>query len=187
LLLYSGILAVVVILLAHTRTPAPSSKLEMVADTRAAGVADRTFASRASRSASAARLGEVLEDTTTTTAVPVVEAATVAAKPTPTTAKPRPTTTTTRPRPTTTTTAAPTNEQSGQASWYQAANGTCAHKTLPFGTVVTVTNVGTGASVQCRVADRGPYAGGRIIDLDKETFGQIASTSSGVISARITW
>src|SRR5581483_4715035 len=46
----------------------------------------------------------------------------------------------------------------GKASWYEdAPPGTCAHKTLPKGTVVTVTDLDTGATVQCTVADRGPY------------------------------
>jgi len=37
------------------------------------------------------------------------------------------------------------------------------------------------------VTDRGPYSGGRIIDLDRGTFDQIADSSQGVIQVRITW
>ena len=118
---------------------------------------------------------------------------------TPTTVKaasqPRPTTTTTSPPPpppttappTTDTTAPPRNSQTGGASWYDAPAGTCAHRSLPFGTIVTVTNQSSGASTTCRVADRGPYVAGRIIDLSRDTFARIASTSSGVIEVRITW
>ena len=97
------------------------------------------------------------------------------------------TTSTTAPRPTTTTTAAPRPSQTGPASWYSAPAGTCAHPTLPFGTVVTVTNLATGASTTCRVEDRGPYEGGRIIDLAESTFAQIADPSQGVIQVKIVW
>ena len=72
--------------------------------------------------------------------------------------------------------------QRGKASWYGpglhgrvTANGerfntnalTAAHKTLPFGTKVKVTNARTGKSVVVRINDRGPYAHGRVIDLSK--------------------
>ena len=72
--------------------------------------------------------------------------------------------------------------QSGTASWYGpgfhgrlTANGerfntndmTAAHKTLPFGTRLKVTNARTGKSVVVRINDRGPYAHGRVIDLSK--------------------
>ena len=72
--------------------------------------------------------------------------------------------------------------QAGEASWYgpgfhgrQTANGerfntndlTAAHKTLPFGTKVKVTNERTGQSVVVRINDRGPYAKDRVIDLSK--------------------
>lgn len=74
------------------------------------------------------------------------------------------------------------NPISGIASWYGpgfhgrlTANGerydmhgmTAAHKTLKFGTVVEVTNTTNGKSVTVRINDRGPYIGGRVIDLSK--------------------
>ncbi|MHB2209783.1 septal ring lytic transglycosylase RlpA family protein [Methylobacterium sp. CM6257] len=70
--------------------------------------------------------------------------------------------------------------QAGVASWYgpgfngrTTANGerfnthalTAAHRTLPFGTKVRVTNKSNGRSVVVRINDRGPYVGGRVIDL----------------------
>jgi rare lipoprotein A len=70
--------------------------------------------------------------------------------------------------------------QAGIASWYgpgfhgrTTANGerfnthalTAAHRTLPFGTKVRVTNRNNGRSVVVRINDRGPYVGGRVIDL----------------------
>lgn len=67
--------------------------------------------------------------------------------------------------------------QSGKASWYASGhrtasgerfnpNGlTAAHRSLPFGTRVLVTNQSNGRSVVVRINDRGPFAHGRIIDL----------------------
>jgi rare lipoprotein A len=94
--------------------------------------------------------------------------------------------TTTTAKPTTTTTA-PRNIQNGEASWYQTFGGTCAHKSIPKGTIITVTNTANGLSVHCRVADRGPYVGGRIIDLDKEVFDNLAPPANGIIDVKIAW
>jgi rare lipoprotein A len=94
-----------------------------------------------------------------------------------------------KPRPTTTTTTAPkpSNTESGKASYYDYQAGICAHKTLPMGTVVNVTNLANGKSVACKVGDRGPFVDGWIIDLNPREFDQIASRSAGVISVRISW
>ncbi|RVU20702.1 septal ring lytic transglycosylase RlpA family protein [Methylobacterium oryzihabitans] len=76
----------------------------------------------------------------------------------------------------------PAHAQSGAASWYgpgfqgrRTANGerfnthayTAAHRRLPFGTRVRVTNTSNGRSVVVRINDRGPYVGGRVIDLSQ--------------------
>jgi rare lipoprotein A len=120
----------------------------------------------------------------------VAPTTTTTAKPKP---KPKPTTTTTRPSsagsPSGSTTSAQSGDgHTGKASWYEdAPPGTCAHKTLPKGTVVTVTDLNTGKSVQCTVADRGPYVDGYIIDLSKDTFEKLAPLSQGVVQARIDW
>jgi rare lipoprotein A len=111
----------------------------------------------------------------------------------PTTTAPPPVTAAVTPRATTppATTAAPSaaaaNAQTGGASWYDYNPGECAHPTIPKGTVVTVTRLGTGASVTCVVTDRGPHGAGRIIDLDRGTFAQLADPGEGVIQVRITW
>ena len=145
-----------------------------------------------------------IDDTpsTTVTVAPTTAPPTTAAPRTVvhTTAAPKATTTTTakpKPRPTTTTsttstTVAPAHDgdasESGKATWYDTGHaGICAHKTLPFGTVVTVTNLANGKSVTCTVGDRGPYVDGRIIDLNPQEFGKIASMSTGVINVRISW
>jgi len=77
--------------------------------------------------------------------------------------------------------------ETGLASWYQIDNGTCAHKTLPKGTLVRVVNMANKKELICRVADRGPYLEGRVIDLDLEGFKQLADRSVGVIDVRINW
>ena len=78
-------------------------------------------------------------------------------------------------------------KDSGQASWYNASGLTAAHPWLPFGTVVRVENVQTGAWVNVVIRDRGPYAKGRIIDLSNNAFSRIARLGQGVIQVRILW
>lgn len=62
---------------------------------------------------------------------------------------------------------------------------TAAHRTLPFGTRLKVTNTQNGKSVLVRVNDRGPFAKGRIIDLSSSAFKSIASLNAGVVPVRI--
>lgn len=57
---------------------------------------------------------------------------------------------------------------------------TCAHRTLPFGTMLKVTNVSNGKSVIVRVTDRGPYARGKIIDLSWRAAKEIDILTKGV-------
>jgi rare lipoprotein A len=90
--------------------------------------------------------------------------------------------------------------EQGEASWYgpgfhgrTTANGetynqnelTAAHRTLPFNTVVRVTNLDNGKSVNVRINDRGPYARGRIIDLSKEAARRIDMVDSGIAPVRL--
>ncbi|WP_211588795.1 septal ring lytic transglycosylase RlpA family protein [Allorhizocola rhizosphaerae] len=58
---------------------------------------------------------------------------------------------------------------------------TAAHKTLPFNTMVRVTNPGNGKSVVVRINDRGPYIDGRCLDLSRGAFRQIANLETGVL------
>ena len=89
--------------------------------------------------------------------------------------------------------------QSGAASWYGpgfhgrlTANGerfnthamTAAHRTLPFGARVRVTNKNNGRSVVVRINDRGPFVGGRVIDLSKASARAIGV--SGVAKVSLT-
>ena len=79
--------------------------------------------------------------------------------------------------------------QTGEASWYSFAPGsgfTAAHPWLPFGTVVQVTNLANGKSIEVTINDRGPF-GGRIIDLSDEAFAALAPLGAGVIDVRLVW
>jgi rare lipoprotein A len=88
----------------------------------------------------------------------------------------------------------------GQASWYgpgfygnRTANGevfrpgtyTAAHRSLPFGTRVKVTNLNNGRSAVVRINDRGPFTGGRIIDLAQGAASDLGVTASGVATVRL--
>lgn len=89
---------------------------------------------------------------------------------------------------------AATNTVSGPASWYGAehhgrrtANGerfdmnglTAAHRSLPFGTRVRVTNQRNGRNVVLRINDRGPFTGGRIIDVSRAAAQALGMVRSG--------
>ena len=88
----------------------------------------------------------------------------------------------------------PANGSSCQASYYwqgqMTASGerfnpsdlTAAHKTLPLGSKVKVTNPSNGKTVVVRINDRGPYVAGRCLDLSKAAMETIGGTSSGVIT-----
>lgn len=62
---------------------------------------------------------------------------------------------------------------------------TAAHRTLPMGAYVRVTNVRNQRAVIVRINDRGPYHGSRIIDLSTAAFKRIASPKHGVIKVRL--
>ncbi len=90
--------------------------------------------------------------------------------------------------------------EEGNASWYgepfhgrRASNGeiydmyklTAAHRTLPFETVVRVTNLDNGKSTVVRITDRGPFVENRIIDLSLAAAREIESVGPGVVPVRV--
>jgi peptidoglycan lytic transglycosylase len=90
--------------------------------------------------------------------------------------------------------------EEGNASWYgvpfhgrRASNGevydmyklTAAHRTLPFETMVRVTNVDNGKSTVVRITDRGPFVDNRIIDLSLAAAREIESVGPGVVPVRV--
>src|SRR5258708_24531206 len=91
-------------------------------------------------------------------------------------------------------------EETGIASWYgeafhgkDTANGesfdlnaiTAAHRTLPLPTLVQVTHLENGRSIQVRVNDRGPYARGRIIDLSRRSAQLLGFEGQGTAKVRV--
>ncbi len=91
-------------------------------------------------------------------------------------------------------------EEVGYASWYgpkfhgrRTSSGeifnmydmTCAHRTLPLGTMLLVTNLENGRSVIVRVNDRGPFVRGRIIDLSYAAARSLRMVRKGVVKVRI--
>lgn len=88
----------------------------------------------------------------------------------------------------------------GEASYYAAAfagrktaggekydprRRTAAHRTLPFGTRVKVTNLGNGRAVVVRINDRGPFVKGRIIDLSRRAAEEIGMIDAGTAKVRV--
>jgi len=88
-------------------------------------------------------------------------------------------------------------EFTGKASWYQMGKRTAsgarfnpdglsaAHRTLPFGTRLKVTNLRNGRSVQVVVNDRGPFAGGRVLDVSRGAARQLGMISSGTARVKV--
>lgn len=77
------------------------------------------------------------------------------------------------------------NRQTASGERYKAGKKTAAHRTLPFGSQVRVTNLRNGKSVVVKVNDRGPFVRGRIIDLSRSAFSSIGDTSLGLLDVRI--
>jgi len=90
--------------------------------------------------------------------------------------------------------------EEGEASWYgpglygrKTASGevlrpgtlTAAHRTLPFGTCLRVTNLENGRAVEVRVNDRGPYAAGRVIDVSEAAASALGMRGKGVTRVRL--
>ncbi|MEM9631199.1 MAG: septal ring lytic transglycosylase RlpA family protein [Pseudomonadota bacterium] len=94
--------------------------------------------------------------------------------------------------------AAESFEQCGKASWYKLGgktasgeranpNGlTAAHRTLPFGTMVEVTNLSNGKTVTVRINDRGPFTKGRVIDVTLAAARELGFVGKGITRVRVT-
>lgn len=92
--------------------------------------------------------------------------------------------------------------ESGKASFYadkfqgrRTASGaifrqqrmSAAHKTLPFGTKVKVTNLDNGKSIKVKINDRGPFVAGRIIDLSRKAARKLGMLNAGVVNVKVTY
>ncbi len=93
----------------------------------------------------------------------------------------------------------PIYTEEGYATWYTAAKGrhsangdlfddntlTAAHRTLPMGTLILVTNLKTGQSAILRITDRGPFVEGRILDLTKAAARAVGTYREGLSHVRL--
>jgi rare lipoprotein A len=89
------------------------------------------------------------------------------------------------------------NAREGIASFYstgtKTANGekfepkelTAAHRTLPFGTKLRVTNVATGQTVTVRVNDRGPFVAGRVVDVSHGAAESLGMVGRGITKVKL--
>jgi len=68
---------------------------------------------------------------------------------------------------------------------YSHSRSTCAHLTLPFGTLVRVTNLENSQTVVVRVNDRGPFVANRIIDLSRSAAEKLGFVDKGLANVRI--
>jgi peptidoglycan lytic transglycosylase len=75
--------------------------------------------------------------------------------------------------------------ETGLASYYSGRGQglTCAHRTRPFGSIVTVSY--RTRSIQCRINDRGPFVRGRIIDLSASAARALGMTRAGIIHVSV--
>lgn len=70
--------------------------------------------------------------------------------------------------------------------WFNPDAMTAAHKTLPFGTRVRVTRLDNGNSVTVTINDRGPYVGGRVIDLSRRAAQSLGMTGQGLARVSVS-
>ncbi len=68
---------------------------------------------------------------------------------------------------------------------YDPSEATCAHRTLPFGTVLKIEDVDTGKTATCTVNDRGPFVEGRVIDVSKSVAGELGMHEKGIAKVRV--
>jgi len=78
-------------------------------------------------------------------------------------------------------------KKTASGATFQQRKLTAAHKTLPFGTKIKVTNVTTGKTVKVKVNDRGPFVAGRIIDLSKRAAEKIGLVQKGILQVEIKY
>lgn len=75
--------------------------------------------------------------------------------------------------------------RTSDGSRYHKDSLTCAHRTLPFGTLLKVTNKKNGREVVVRVTDRGPFVKGRVVDLSMAAAKELDMVSAGVASVMV--
>ena len=76
--------------------------------------------------------------------------------------------------------------RTSDGSRYHKDSLTCAHRTLPFGTLLKVRNQKNGREVVVKVTDRGPFGPGRIVDLSMAAAREIGMVQQGVVPVEVT-
>ena len=77
------------------------------------------------------------------------------------------------------------DQQTASGEKFDTHELTAAHRTLPFGTRLRVTNVATGRSVTVRVNDRGPYIRGRVVDVSGTAANELGIVESGIAKVKL--
>ncbi len=77
------------------------------------------------------------------------------------------------------------NRKTASGERFDNYSMTAAHRSLPFGTKVKVTNIRNGKSVNVIINDRGPYVKGRIIDLTRAAFAKIEKVDKGITKVEL--
>jgi rare lipoprotein A len=76
-------------------------------------------------------------------------------------------------------------EPTASGERFHASRMTAAHRRLPFGSMVRVTNLRNGRAVVVRINDRGPFKRGRIIDVSKAAAKELGMLNAGVVKVRV--
>jgi rare lipoprotein A len=76
-------------------------------------------------------------------------------------------------------------QQTANGEWFNPRALTAAHRTLPFGTKVRVTNVRSGRAVTVRINDRGPFVPGRVIDLSQAAAEELGIVGHGIAKVKL--
>lgn len=77
--------------------------------------------------------------------------------------------------------------RTASGSIFSNSSNQCAHRTLRFGTIVTIKNLSNGRTTTCVVRDRMPYYPDRVIDLSSRTFSELDSLERGLINVELSW
>lgn len=77
------------------------------------------------------------------------------------------------------------NRKTASGEYLDNSAMTAAHKTLPFGTRVRVTNLNNGKTVEVVINDRGPFVRGRVVDLTRAAFARIEDLRIGLVDVEV--
>ena len=79
------------------------------------------------------------------------------------------------------------NRKTASGDFFSQEQHTAAHKDLPFGSEVKVTNLENGKTIIVKINDRGPFIEGRIIDLSSSSFQKIGNLQDGLLNVKLNF